>query len=395
MNELNELSNYSQFKIELDRQMSGVAEGFVRIGYLLKLAKETNILKESGYANVNDFAKAEYNIDKTMVSRFISINDRFSEGGNSPQLKTEFKGFGYSKLVLMLQLPDTLNEELTPEYTKSEIQDIKNELDNENKISDLEVWAEERENTEYTELEQIILKISKDNPETYRRLHEAITTYVGIGTDNVMKLLAPSGEMLYSIRISGKGRIAVTINQTDSYIAATNLRTGEKQKYNLEDVVGAINYVIDTDKTDVVEAWQQLFNCEYPLNTECDRIAPVQFRRKETKVKVAKPVTKSNETITKTDKSTTKADEAEQIKGQDNILNHPEYLPQHKEQMNYKENIIDEKIKMCNSEFKEILEKATSEAEASNYSVAEVCLEKAKEIIGELKQIEESRENKS
>ena len=53
-----------------------------------------------------------------MVSRFISINDRFSEDGNSPVLRTTYQGFGYAKLAIMLQLPDTLNEELTPEYSK-------------------------------------------------------------------------------------------------------------------------------------------------------------------------------------------------------------------------------------------------------------------------------------
>lgn len=70
---------YQEYKQELDAVLTRTAEDFVQIGYLLKVARDTNILAESGYATVTDFAKAEYGIDKTQVSRFISINDRFSE----------------------------------------------------------------------------------------------------------------------------------------------------------------------------------------------------------------------------------------------------------------------------------------------------------------------------
>ena len=75
--------SYSQYKAELDNELAKTAEGFVRIGYLLKVARDTDILRESGYSTVTDFAKAEYGIDKTQVSRFIRINDKFSEGGYS------------------------------------------------------------------------------------------------------------------------------------------------------------------------------------------------------------------------------------------------------------------------------------------------------------------------
>lgn len=98
MNELEEIRNYDEYKTALDKQMKETAEGFVRIGYLLKLARDTDILKWSAYTNVIEFARVEYGLDKTMVSRFISINDRFSENGNSPVLKTSYKGFGYAKL---------------------------------------------------------------------------------------------------------------------------------------------------------------------------------------------------------------------------------------------------------------------------------------------------------
>ena len=64
---------YQEYKAELDAEMSGVAERFVKIGYLLKVARDTRILSQSRYTSVTEFAKAEYGIDASQVSRFISI----------------------------------------------------------------------------------------------------------------------------------------------------------------------------------------------------------------------------------------------------------------------------------------------------------------------------------
>ena len=136
---------YQEYKQELDAVLTRTAEDFVQIGYLLKVARDTNILAESGYATVTDFAKAEYGIDKTQVSRFISINDRFSEGGYSDHLLPNYKGFGYAKLTLMLQIPDEINEALSPTLSKAEIQDIKDEVDAESKVTDIEVEIERAE----------------------------------------------------------------------------------------------------------------------------------------------------------------------------------------------------------------------------------------------------------
>ena len=115
MNDLTTITDYRGFKAALDTELNQTAESFVRIGYLLKQARDTNILAESGYKSVVDFAQAEYNIDKTQVSRFIHINDKFSEGGYSDHLLPQYQGFGYSKLTLMLALPDAVNEALTPD----------------------------------------------------------------------------------------------------------------------------------------------------------------------------------------------------------------------------------------------------------------------------------------
>ena len=109
---------YQEFKGELDYELNKAANGFVRIGFLLKQARDTDILNESPYSNYQEFAQKEYGLDASQVSRFININDRFAREDNPEKLKDEYGGFGVAKLSLMLTLPDSLNEELSPEMSK-------------------------------------------------------------------------------------------------------------------------------------------------------------------------------------------------------------------------------------------------------------------------------------
>lgn len=82
-------NSYVDFKASMDAVVERVEEGFVQIGYYLKIARDTQVLQESGYKSVTDFAAAEYGLDKSAVSRFIAINDRFAEDGYSDRLKDQ------------------------------------------------------------------------------------------------------------------------------------------------------------------------------------------------------------------------------------------------------------------------------------------------------------------
>ena len=194
MNDLTTITDYKGFKAALDTELNQTAESFVRIGYLLKQARDTNILAESGYKSVVDFAQAEYNIDKTQVSRFIHINDKFSEGGYSDHLLPQYQGFGYSKLTLMLALPDAVNEALTPDYSKSEINEIKQEVEKEEAITPLEVMMEPKtEMPQGTNLENFIYELGKENPLLFS---EALCSILTV--DAMKRAMAPDGEKMYS-----------------------------------------------------------------------------------------------------------------------------------------------------------------------------------------------------
>lgn len=320
MNEVLYTKTFSEWQQELDTELVKSAESFVKIGYLLKVARDTDILANTGYANVVEFAKARYGLDKTQVSRFIHINDRFSEGGNSAELQDRYKGMGYAKLTIMLQLPDEINEEISTDFSKSEIEDIKKEIDEENKISDIEVWMEgtQEEAEKYNELGQVMYQLLHDMPELFTKIAQS-----SIETEELMNILAPSGEMIYSVRISGTGRLMLSIKVNTGRITITNVRSMEKTEWNTEDLA---DFVVDilsrADTEDPAKAWMSIYEEEYPKKTE---VAPVQqekpVQRKEKKVQKAKIEKPKPQPVEENA-------EEEQIPGQDSVLNHPEYLPE-------------------------------------------------------------------
>ena len=211
-------TTYDEFKTELDTELSKSAEGFVRIGYLLKLARDTDVLA-GRYSSVTEFAQAEYGIDKTTVSRWMRINDKFSEGGYSDQLLEQYRGFGYAKLSLMLQIPDAINETLTPAYSKADIQQIKEDADTEKQVSDIEVMIDEMEHPQTDDRLLAFLK-AIDMPDKWDD-----ENYTAI------ELLAPQGDGYVSARVPGVGKLGMTIMDGKDEITLTNIRTGEFWRY--------------------------------------------------------------------------------------------------------------------------------------------------------------------
>lgn len=282
MGQMTGYADYAAYKKELDAQLQETAEGFVKIGYLLKVARDTDILKESGYGSVNEFAKQEYGIDNTMVSKWIRINDRFSVGGYSDTLKEQYRGFGYAKLAIMLQLPDSLNGELTPDYSKAEIQTIKNEVDEERKITDMEVLLESQSGTgDSTLFEQILHQMCGDMPYTYRELSRALMElYTGPASEILEQLgrfreiMAPAGDAIYSIRVPGHGKFMLSIKEGRENIKVINIRSGEEETHTYRELAEFIKKISNPELT-AEQSYEAVYGEPFP-EEEKKEIAPVQ-----------------------------------------------------------------------------------------------------------------------
>lgn len=272
---------YQEYKQELDAVLTRTAEDFVQIGYLLKVARDTNILAESGYATVTDFAKAEYGIDKTQVSRFISINDRFSENGYSDHLMQNYQGFGYAKLTLMLQIPNEINEALPPTLSKTEIQAIKDEVDAESQVSDIEVEIEKAEAAAVTDkpmlppegspLQRNLWQLGKEQEDLFRKLWEICNKSNYPRSTAIMDALIPQGDAVYTVRIPGERRTQIIINSDGTTVI--NLKTLERHEYAPQKICLEVDSLF-LGGSSPEEQYKKLYGED--LTPEEPEIAPVQ-----------------------------------------------------------------------------------------------------------------------
>ena len=291
---------YNEFKIEFDyenselkKNMERTAKSFVRIGYLLKVARDTDILKESAYGSYTEFAEKEYHLDKSQVSRFININDKYSKGGNSEELDDKYSGFEYSKLAIMLTLPDKVAEELTPEYTKSEIQAVKEEIEEEKKVTDIEVMMEDKPEVpnDFSMLEHALFYILENEPELFVVLADEHFFGINPKDERIPEIMAPAGAKTYSVRIPTMGKYMLIFKDGD--ISLINIRNNTKEKVTASDLGRALVKIYDVNEENDSEGgpddsehlWELIYDATFPTKEE---VAPVQ-QKKESKVASSKP----------------------------------------------------------------------------------------------------------
>lgn len=262
---------YENYKSRLDAEIKRNAESFVTIGYLLKVARDTDILAKSNYDTVAEFAKAEYGLSPDIVSRYIAINDRYSEGGYSDHLQERFNGFGVGKLQDMLTLPDTVVEEIEPTITRRQIQEIKAEVKEEEKITPLEVMMEKPEDLPDTT--QIMQTYFDRHQGAYKASMAAVQT-----VEDLKNALGVPATFIG--RVAGKGKFLLTTTENEG-IRITNVRTGERESATWEQFLEDMKLVkIDAEEPEKVENTnsQETFEQKQEENETAENqgFAPVQ-----------------------------------------------------------------------------------------------------------------------
>lgn len=197
----------------------------------MKRARDEEILKEAGYPDVYIYANTKFGLDKSQTSRFIRINDRFSIGGYSEHLQDKYEGYGSAKLSLMLTLPDEINEELSPEYSKSEINAIKTEYEAESKISDMEIMMEEKEDGPDEFIAMIVKELNDEHPDSAMYLNDTMKLAAKLGITvndaDIMEAYIPDGVGTYNIRVPGQGRFMISMKPEG--ITIINMRDPENK----------------------------------------------------------------------------------------------------------------------------------------------------------------------
>ena len=292
MEELRNIENYEQFKQALDTELANQAVGFVRTGYLLKKARDTDILAASGYSTVAEFAKAEYGLSKDIVSRYIAINDRYSEGGYSDRLQDKYEGYGVAKLQDMLTLPIEVVDLISPEMTRKEIAEVKAEVKAEEAISPIEV-ALEGTDVQQADMElcqKAIYKYAKDNPEKFK----ALVKWTKDGdSEELESILAPSGIAVLASRPQGIGKVFTSFKGEGQPVDILAVKNNEKHTLSMDDYAAKVR-----------EVFAQI--ADMPDAYEKTEVAPVQ---PENVIKKSESVIKKPEIESETPKSEPKESE--------------------------------------------------------------------------------------
>ena len=284
MNELTYSKSYNEYRQDMMQELSKASESFVRIGYLLKVARDTEVLKGTEYeSDYLAFAEGEFGLDKSQVSRFIRINDKFSVGGNSVELLPQYQGFGTRKLGIMIMLPEELTEELSPDYTVEEINEIKEVVKEEQEITPVEAMVERMGSNISDEtplIEYCIEKILEEAPDTYVDVMKDI--------DRAYKILAPISEMMYIVKVNGIGKVMVTFH--DDNVTLYSIRSGNKETVERAAVVEAVKKVLlpFMKPNNPEESYSIQFGKEFPKKEEPKK-EPKKIERVKNETKKEKP----------------------------------------------------------------------------------------------------------
>lgn len=331
-------TDYEIYREEVSSEIRKSQESFVRIGYLLKVARDTSILEGSPYKNYLEFAAGEFGLEKTSVSRFININDRFSIGGNSDTMLPQFAQYGRAKLQEMLSLPDYINEELSPDLTKQEIADIRREVQEEEKVSDLEVMMEPGQKIELTLLEKMVQAMLEKNELVYKKIYEALKDSGGTELERILKdIYCPNGYSTHWSRPAGVGKCMVVFN--DDEIIFTNTRDGQKTVTNWEEFSDNVSMWLNGEAETAEKSYESVFGIPWPENTEkWPEVAPVQQDKpdkiEESVRKNTENVAEKTENVPKTEENVQEVEEnAQEVESNAQIIGHKGELEELKDEL--------------------------------------------------------------
>lgn len=119
------IAEWQQWKQEIKDRLNQTVENFIAIGYRLRMIQDTEAYRNDGFMNLADWARSEFGLSESTITRFMAINAKFTVEGRGTELLPEFRGISYSKLQEMLTLSDEDCKLITSGTTVKEIRELK------------------------------------------------------------------------------------------------------------------------------------------------------------------------------------------------------------------------------------------------------------------------------
>lgn len=119
------LNDWLSMKRRLQQELVGLKQSIVRTGYILRQIEDSRGYELDGYKSLAEFAKEEYGLSASSVSRFKALNKAYSIDGYSEMIDPAYADFKKGMLEEMLNIPIEDRQMIRPETPREAIRELK------------------------------------------------------------------------------------------------------------------------------------------------------------------------------------------------------------------------------------------------------------------------------
>ena len=178
-----------QVKEEIKEELKKAANSFIFIGYRLRQILDSGAYRQDGYEDIYAFAKQEFGMGQSAVSRFMAINEKYSVGGYGPTLLPEYETYGSSKLSEMLTLSGEDTKMISSDMPVAQIREVKSFVRQDGSMEGQQSFGAGSDRKALYE------ELFRDIPEKLAYIRENVTE-----GKELCEILNPSGSRVFKYR---------------------------------------------------------------------------------------------------------------------------------------------------------------------------------------------------
>lgn len=269
------LPELEQEEKQIRENLGGIVKNFVKTGWHLFRIDRSGAYKLKGYSSITEYARETFGMAPDGVSRFIHVYEKYSIQGDTPELREEYRDFNFSQLTEMLQLPEEDHMMIRPETKREDIRGLKKfNKQSEHNPDNVLNWQQDPDDIIREAVKDFFFSRKKDLNEIYDQYG------VGPYPEEEIKKMA---RFLYHEKKKKfqNDRVFIMLYPDQVFIKSSD---GELHDITWPEFFQTMGVIFDSSAAGK-NTWENYFNPD--PNGELE----------------------------------------EQIPGQDNIMNHPEYLP--------------------------------------------------------------------
>lgn len=264
------LPELEQEERQIRENLGGIVKNFVRTGWHLSRIDRSGAYKLKGFSTISEYARATFGMAPDGVSRFIRVYEKYSVPGDTPELRAEYQKFNFSQLTEMLQLPEGDHHMIRPETKREDIRDLKKfNKQSEHNPDNLLNWQREPEDIILEAVREFFKEREKDLNEIYEQYGTG--PYTEENTKKMARFLYHEKKKKFQT-----DRVFMMLYPDQVFIKSSD---GELHDITWPEFFRTMSLIFDKAAAGS-DTWENYFNPD-----------------------------------------------EEQIPGQDNIMNHPEYIP--------------------------------------------------------------------